>query len=95
MHGGVRGRKFLGQRNFLLLDFVGQGPVSVVSFSNEKRTGNNKTTCYAGGEKSFSLSAKNLLRYNNDGLPATLKYLGGVLWTVIVYHIRSGTVSTT
>ena len=27
--------------------FVGQGPVSVVSFSGEKRTGNNKTTCHA------------------------------------------------
>ena len=78
-----------------VLFVVGQGPVSVVSFSSEKRTGNNKTTCYAGGEESFSLSAKNLLRYNNDGLPATLMYLGGVLWTLTVYHIQSGTVSTT
>ena len=58
--------------------FVGQGPVSVVSFSGEKRTGNNKTTCYAGGEVSFSLPVKNLPRYNNVGLPATLMYLGGV-----------------
>ena len=58
--------------------FVGQGPVSVVSFSGEKRTGNNKTTCYAGGESRFSLSVKNLPRYNNVGLPATLMYLGGV-----------------
>ena len=57
---------------------VGQGPVSVVSFSGEKRTGNNKTTCYAGGEVSFSLPVKNLPRYNNVGLPATLMYLGGV-----------------